>query len=243
MASALAHLTSTVADKSIEETLGHEMYVKFLGRRARRSEVHLWHPERRGVVLEQCVVSASPMWRAVFERLLAKILDNNTSRCYMHMSTQSVYITTDTCQPQMDVYCICGRCGAQRSGQRRWTLATMAAVRQWPTFNYASANPCLTKKQRKQFAKERAKDKVVVGKHSTTREQGTKVTVVTNSAEDSAASFDIGRASDSATQRTQPMRAVKLHKRIIVDTNNSPDPDPTTSDSSGNSSMGSSDAS
>ena len=63
-----AHLTSTVADKSIEETSGHEMYVKFLGRRARRSEVHLWHPERRGVVLEQCVVSASPMWRAVLER-------------------------------------------------------------------------------------------------------------------------------------------------------------------------------
>ena len=94
-----AHLTSTVADKSIEETLGHEMYVKFLGRRARRSEVHLWHPERRGVVLEQCGVSASPMWRAVFERLLAKILDNNTFRCYMHMSTQSVYNITDTCQP------------------------------------------------------------------------------------------------------------------------------------------------
>ena len=68
-----SHLTSTVADKSIEETLGHAMYVKFLGRRARRSEVHLWHPERRGVVLEQCVVSASPMWRAVFERLLAKV--------------------------------------------------------------------------------------------------------------------------------------------------------------------------
>ena len=235
-----AHLTSTVADKSIEETLGHEMYVKFLGRRARRSGVHLWHPERRGVVLEQCVVSAPPMWRAVFERLLSKILDNNS---YMHMSTQSVYITTDTCKPQMDVYCICGRCGAERSGQRRWTLATMAAVRHWPTFNYASANPYLTKKHRQQLAKERAKGKAVVGKHSTTREQGTNVTVVTKSAEDSAASFDIGPVSDSATQRTQPMRPVKLHRRIVVDANNSQDPDPTASDSSGNSSMASSDAS
>ena len=76
----------------------------------------------------------------------------------------------------------------------------MAAVQQWPTFNYASANPYLTKKQRKQLAKERAKGKAVVGKHSTNREQGTKVTVVTNSAEDSAASFDIGPVSDSATQ-------------------------------------------
>ena len=79
--------------------------------------------------------------------------------------------------------------------------------------------------------------------HSTTREQGTKVTVVTNSAEDSAASFDIGPVSDSAAQLTQPMRAVKLHGRIVVDVSNSSDPDPTASDSSGNSSMASSDAS
>ena len=238
-----APLTPTVADKRIEETLGHEMYVKFLGRHARRCEVHLWQPERPGMVLGQCLVSASPMWRAMFERLLAKILDNNTFRCYMHMSTQSVYITADTCKPQMDVYCICGRCGAERSGQRRWTLATMAAVRHWPTFNYASANPYLTKKQRKQLAKERAKGKAVVGKHSTTREQGTKVTVVTNTAEDSAASSDIAPVSDSATQRTQPMRAVTLHRRIVVDANNLSDPDPTASDSSSNSSMASGDAS
>ena len=116
-------------------------------------------------------------------------------------------------------------------------------VRQWPTFNYASANPYLTKKQRKQLAKERAKGKAVVGKHSTTREQGTKVTFVTNSAKDSAASFDIRPVSDSATQRTQPMRAVKLHRRIVVDANNLSDPDPTASDSSGNSSTASSEAS
>ena len=95
------------------------MYVKFLGRRASRSEVHLWQPERRGLVLVQCVVSASPTWRAVLGRFLAKFLENNTLRCYMHMSTQSIYITTDTCNPQMDLCCICGRCGAERSGQRR----------------------------------------------------------------------------------------------------------------------------
>ena len=103
------------------------------------------------------MLSASPTWRALFERLLAKILANDTLRCYMHMSTQSVYVTTDTCKPQTDVCCICGRCGAEQSGQRRWTLATMAAVRHWPTFNYARANPYLTKKQRKQLANERAR--------------------------------------------------------------------------------------
>ena len=119
----------------------------------------------------------------------------------------------------------------------------MAAVRHWPRVNHGSANTYLTKKQRKQLGKERAKGKAVVGKHSTTCEQGTKVTVVTNSAEDSAASFDVGPLSDSATQRTQPMRATKLHRGIVVDANNSSDPDPRASDSSGNSSMASSEAS
>ena len=61
-----AGLSSTVVDKSIGETLGHEMYVTFLGRRVRRSKVHFWHPQRCGVVMEQCVVRASSMLRVVF---------------------------------------------------------------------------------------------------------------------------------------------------------------------------------
>ena len=69
-----AGVTSTVADISIVETLGHEMYVKSLGRRALRAEVHLWHLERCGGVMEQCVVSASVMRRATFQRLLTKML-------------------------------------------------------------------------------------------------------------------------------------------------------------------------
>ena len=111
--------------------------------------------------------SMQPMWRAVFERFLGKVLQDNTFKCYMHVAAQSICITTDACRPQMDVYCICGRCGAERSVQRRWTLGTMAEVRQWPTFNYASANLFLTKKQRKELAKERRKGKAVRGTCST----------------------------------------------------------------------------
>ena len=96
--------------------------------------------------MEHCVVSASLMWRTVFERLLRKVLQEDTFKCYMHVATQSIYITTEACQPQMDVYCICGNCGVERSGQRRWNPATMAEVRQLPTFNYASANLFLTNK-------------------------------------------------------------------------------------------------
>ena len=119
----------------------------------------------------------------------------------------------------------------------------MAAVRHWRTFNYASANPYLIQKQRKQLAKERSTGRAVVRRHSTSREQGTKMTVVTNGVEDSTASFDIGPMSASTTQRLQPMRAVKLHRCIVVDANNSSGPDPTAADTSGNSSVASSDAS
>ena len=72
------------------------MYVKFLGRRARRSEVHLWHSKRRAVVMEQCVASASPMWRATLERLLGEVLQENTVKCYLHAATQPLYNTTHT---------------------------------------------------------------------------------------------------------------------------------------------------
>ena len=82
----------------MEETLGHEMYVKFLGRRARRSEVHLWQPERRGVVLEQCVVSAYPMWRAAFERFLGKVLQDNTFKM-LHACGQPVNVYHYRCLP------------------------------------------------------------------------------------------------------------------------------------------------
>ena len=113
----------------------------------------------------------------------------------------------------------------------------MAEVRQWPTFNYASANLFLTKKQQKELAKECRKGKVVRGTCSTRREEEIKVTVVSNCAEDSAASFDIGPVSDPGMVRTQPMRVAKLHRRIVVDASNSSDPDAAVSDSSYSSSF------
>ena len=44
-----ASLTFTVLDKSVAEMLGHDTYMKFLGRRTRHSEVLLWHCEGRGL--------------------------------------------------------------------------------------------------------------------------------------------------------------------------------------------------
>ena len=101
----------------------------------------------------------------------------------------------------------------------------MAEVQQWPAFNCASANLFLTKKQRKELAKERHKGKAVRGTCGTRREEATKMTVVSNCAEDSAASFDIGRVSHPDTIRAQPMRVAKLHRRIVVDASNLSDAD------------------
>ena len=143
----------------------------------------------------------------------------------------------------MDVYCICGHCDAERSGQRRWTPATMVEVRQWPTFNYASVNLFLTKKQRKQLAEERRKGKGVRGTCSARLQEETTVTVVSNFAEDSAASFDIGYVSDPGMVRTQPMCVAKLQRRIVVDASYSSDLDPTASNRSCSSSSDDSDSS
>ena len=103
-------------------------------------------------------------------------------------------------------------CGPERSGKRRWTLATMAEVRQWPTFNYASANLFLTKKERKELAEEHRKGKAMRGTCSTRQEVETKVTFLSNCAEDSAASFDIGSLSDPRTVQTHACRqAAQVH--------------------------------
>ena len=158
----------------------------------------------------------------MFRQLLEKVLQEDTFKCYMHVATSSLYITKDACQPQMDGFCIYGGYGAKQSGQRRSTPATMAEVRQWPTFNYASANLFLTQKQQKQLAKEHGKGKAVGGG----QEEETKVTllVLSNYAEDSAASFEIGPVCDSGTVWTQPMCVAKLHRRIVVDASSSSDP-------------------
>ena len=64
-----ATLTTCLED-SIKETLTHELYIKFWVRKSRQSQVHLWRPVRRALVLEQCGLSASPEWRLIVERIL-----------------------------------------------------------------------------------------------------------------------------------------------------------------------------
>ena len=109
--------------------------------------------------------------------------------------------------------------------------------------SYASANLFLTKKQRKELAKERRKGKVVRGTCSTRWEEETEVTVESNCAADLAGSFDIGRVSDPGTVRMQPMRVAQLHMRNVVDASNSSHPDGAVSHSSCSSSSTASESS
>ena len=54
--------TDVVNEEAPSSTViqSHELYIKFQARKSRRSQVHLWKPVLRALVLEQCVLSASP---------------------------------------------------------------------------------------------------------------------------------------------------------------------------------------
>ena len=59
-------LTTTCPEDSIRETRTHELYIKFQAGKRRRSQVQLWKPVQRALMLEQCVLSASPRCGARF---------------------------------------------------------------------------------------------------------------------------------------------------------------------------------
>ena len=55
-----ATLTTTCPEDGFRETITHELYIKFQVRKSSRSQVYLYKTIRRAVVLELCVLSASP---------------------------------------------------------------------------------------------------------------------------------------------------------------------------------------
>ena len=85
-----ATLTTTCPEHSIRATLSHELYMKFTDRKLRRSQARLWKPVRRGVVLEQCVTSASPEWRVIAERVIRPLMAQSSIRVLCHPVTQSI---------------------------------------------------------------------------------------------------------------------------------------------------------
>ena len=87
-----ATLTTTCPEDSIKETLTHELYIEFQARKSRWSQVHLWKPVRRVLVLEQCVLSVSPDGRVFVERVLWPLRALPTIRVLCHPQTQSLLV-------------------------------------------------------------------------------------------------------------------------------------------------------
>ena len=115
-----AILTTTCPEDSIRKTLNHEFSTKFPARKSRRSQVHFWKPVRRALVFEQCVLSASPEWRVIVERIVRPLLALPTITVLCNVHTQSVLVQLVSEVDAHDVYCIYGHCRYERSGRREW---------------------------------------------------------------------------------------------------------------------------
>ena len=140
--------------------------MKFTDRKLRRSQARLWKPVRRGVVLEQCVLNASPEWRVIAERIIRPLMAQSSIRVLCHPVTQSILLQLDPTVLEHDIYCMCGRCGTKRSGVRQWIAFSIEILQGWPTFSYVAVRAFLPRRQRKAEAKarrqERKKGRVVV---------------------------------------------------------------------------------
>ena len=140
-----ATLTTTCPEHSIRATLSHELYMKFTDRKLRRSQDRLWKLVRRGVVLEQCVLSASPKWRVIAQRIIRPLMAQSSIRVLCHPVTHSILLQLDPSVLEHDIYCICGRCGTKHSGVCRWIAFSIEILQGWPTFSYVAVGaflPC-----------------------------------------------------------------------------------------------------
>ena len=203
-----APVTNTQNLASIEETLQHELYVKFVGSVKKRSKVHMWHPTVRPIVLEQCVVLASAQWREGLLCILRAWVATPGCLVGMHVGTQSLKLASADVAPGVpnDVYCICGTCGARQKDVLRngWVPLCLNEVEGWQLLDIPSIRPFTNRKDRR---KHKRKHKLVVPMEA----------IVVNSDYDTDVSI-----GDS---RTQPLRACTLAKRIVVDPEDSSDPE------------------
>ena len=144
-----ATLTTTCPEVSIRATLSHELYMKFTDRKLRRSQA------LRGVVLEHCVLSASPEWRVIAERIIRPLMAQSSIRVLCHHVTQSILLQPDPTVLEHDMYCMCRHCGTKRSGVRQWIAFSIEILQGWPTFWYVAVAAFLPRRQRKAKAKAR----------------------------------------------------------------------------------------
>ena len=135
-----APITSTQQNASISETLKHEVHQKFVRKKQRVRSTKIWAPVGRNVVLEACMVAANVLWRTIFVRLLHHLValqEAGGCTIVMHADTRCVKCTFVGAKEQMDVFCVCGSCGAKH-GIRRWVSAELVSIQAWPRLGLKS---------------------------------------------------------------------------------------------------------
>ena len=181
-----------------------------------------------GVVLEQLLLSASPELRVIAQGVVRPLMAQSSITILFHPVTQTILLQLDPTVWEHDIYYICGRGGTKRSGVRQWIAFSIEILQGWPTFSYVAVGAFLPRRQRKAEAKarrqERKKGRVVV----VPRSSGVAIVPDPTHVDSSAVYVpprDVSGAEGS-TQRTQLARAAKLHRRIVVDAEDSAHPDP-----------------
>ena len=101
-----ATLTTTCPEHSIRATLSHELYMKFTDRKLRQSQARLWKPVRQEVVLEKCVLSASPEWRVIAERIIRPLMAQSSIRVLCHPMTRSILLQLDPTVLEHGIYAL-----------------------------------------------------------------------------------------------------------------------------------------
>ena len=87
------------------------------------------------------------------ERILRPLWALPTIRVLCHPQTQSLLVQLGIEVAVHDVYCICGRCGSERSGRREWVAFQLEVLQGWPTFSYISVGSFVPSRQRRAEAK------------------------------------------------------------------------------------------
>ena len=101
------------------------------------------------LVLEQCVLSASPNWCVIVEHILQPLLALPTIRVFCHPQTQSLLVLFGSEADAHNVYSICGRGGSERSGRREWVAFQSKVLHGWPTFSYVSVGSFMPSQRHK----------------------------------------------------------------------------------------------
>ena len=152
-----APVTSTCPSLSILEVANHELWKKFIEEKSKRcSATRLWKPKRRPIILEQCVVSGTEMWRSIWGRALEEVKTIRIHAILMDTVAFAIKIKVAIDTPsEVDHFCICGKCADAKPASREWQAFDDLKFSQWPILGIGAVRTFATRKERKKARKDR----------------------------------------------------------------------------------------